>query len=310
MKSKKVELIKKSRESAISAISIYNNPTIEFKSETFVVLIIIAWTYLLHAYYRSKDINYKYFSMSKTGNRKKYLKTKYGAYRYWELGKCLDSKFSPIDEITKKNLFFLIGLRNEIEHQMTEKIHDHLSAKFQACVFNYEKYIVELFGEKYSIKNNISIAIQMSTISNSQQKSLEFENMPIHIRRYIDEYEEKFTIETLNDIKYSYKLFFVQKLVNKVNKSDRVVEFISSDNEIAKDLNKEYYLIQEREKNKYTVSEIIAEVNKEFPNFSFDDFEKLRVKEKAKSKGYGIKLANTWFWYETWLNFILKELRK
>ena len=47
----KIQLIKKSRESALSAVQIFNNPNILFKSETYIVLMIIAWTYLLHAYF-------------------------------------------------------------------------------------------------------------------------------------------------------------------------------------------------------------------------------------------------------------------
>jgi len=45
-----------------------------FKSEIYVVLMIIAWTYLLHAYYRDKKIDYRYFE-EKNG-RKKYDRTK------------------------------------------------------------------------------------------------------------------------------------------------------------------------------------------------------------------------------------------
>ena len=43
------ELIAKSREAMISAIQSYNNPRVSFRSEIFIVLSMIAWTYLLHA---------------------------------------------------------------------------------------------------------------------------------------------------------------------------------------------------------------------------------------------------------------------
>ncbi|WP_141696814.1 DUF3644 domain-containing protein, partial [Methylophaga muralis] len=57
----KAELLTKSRESMLAAVQIFNNPNILFKSESFVVLSIISWTYLLHAYYRSRNIEYRYF---------------------------------------------------------------------------------------------------------------------------------------------------------------------------------------------------------------------------------------------------------
>ena len=64
---KKTELLIKSREAMMSAVQLYNNPQITFKSETFITLAIIAWTYLLHAFYANEGIDYRYF------HRKKYM---------------------------------------------------------------------------------------------------------------------------------------------------------------------------------------------------------------------------------------------
>ena len=66
------ELIKKSQEAALSAISIFNNPNITFKSETFIVLMIISWTYLLHAYYKKNNIDYRYYTFVGKAKRKKF----------------------------------------------------------------------------------------------------------------------------------------------------------------------------------------------------------------------------------------------
>ena len=57
--SKKNELVEKSREAALTAVGVFNNPLVTFKSETFIVLMNIAWTYLLHAYYRDQNIEYR-----------------------------------------------------------------------------------------------------------------------------------------------------------------------------------------------------------------------------------------------------------
>lgn len=79
------------------------------------------------------------------GNKKKYDRTKNGAFKFWALARCLNDHQSPIDKVTKSNLLFLIGLRHEIEHQMTTIIDDYLSARFQACCLNYNEYIKQLF---------------------------------------------------------------------------------------------------------------------------------------------------------------------
>jgi hypothetical protein len=41
----------KSGEATLTAIRVFNDPHVLFKSETFIVLMMIAWTCLLHAYF-------------------------------------------------------------------------------------------------------------------------------------------------------------------------------------------------------------------------------------------------------------------
>jgi hypothetical protein len=41
------ELLKKAREAMLTAVQIFNNPHVEFKSELFILTTIIAWTYLV-----------------------------------------------------------------------------------------------------------------------------------------------------------------------------------------------------------------------------------------------------------------------
>src|SRR5438132_621442 len=134
-----LELVKKAREAMLAAVQIFNNPQIDFKAELFIVTTVIAWTYLLHAFYRKKGIEYSQFRTA--GKRRQFLKTKFGARRRWSLEECLASTACPLDEIVKKNLLFLVGIRHEVEHQMTTRIDDQLSAKFQAAALNFNAAI-------------------------------------------------------------------------------------------------------------------------------------------------------------------------
>ena len=109
----KNELVRKSRESMLAAVQIYNNPNITFKAETFITLAVIGWTYLMHAYYRSKKIDYRYYHMK--GSRREFDKTKYGAYKHWELERCLNDKDCPLDADTQANIRFLIPLFTNFE---------------------------------------------------------------------------------------------------------------------------------------------------------------------------------------------------
>jgi len=90
----------KVREALLSAVQIYNNPLISFKTESFIVLSLIAWTYLLHAHYRKKGIDYRYYI--KIGKRKKYDKNPDGSIKYWDLKECIskadfDNKLSEAE---------------------------------------------------------------------------------------------------------------------------------------------------------------------------------------------------------------------
>src|ERR1700691_3786772 len=151
--SERVDLILKAREAMLSAVQIYNNPLITFKTESFIVLSLIAWTYLLHAYYRSTNVDYRYFI--KPGKRKKYVRNPDGSIRYWDLKECISKAASPLDKNTKNNLDFLIGLRNQIEHKKAVGLDSYLSARYQACALNFNFYLKKLHGIKFGLDHNL-----------------------------------------------------------------------------------------------------------------------------------------------------------
>lgn len=302
----KNELIQKSKESMLTAVQIFNNPNIQFKSESFIVLAIISWTYLLHAYYRDKKTEYRYFEQR--GKRKKFDTTRHGAYKYWELERCLNDKKTPIDKITSSNLKFLIGLRHEIEHQMTTKIDDLLSARFQACCLNYNQYLKSLFLNQDGIEKYLSFSLQFSSLSEKQIDQLnDYQDLPENISTYIKNFDQNMPDEEFNDSKFSYRVLFVPKTVNKKGQADKVIEFIPADSEIAKGMNKEYVYVKEKEKQKYLASDIWKKMQIEgYKKFRVSNHTRLWQSENAKdiSKGFGVIVVRTWYWYDSWLSFV------
>ncbi len=303
MGSVKNELIAKARESMLSAVQTFNNPNILFKSESFIVLSIISWTYLMHAYYRGKKIDYRYFTTN--GKKKVYDKTKRGAFKYWELERCLDYPACPVDNFTKDNLKFLIGLRHEIEHQMTSRIDDYLSARFQACCLNFNNYIKDFFGSEMGIDKHLSFSLQFSSISEPELKQLQqYSDLPNNISSYITNFDDAITDEEFNDPRYSYRVLYIQKTANRKGQADKVIEFIPADSPEAKGLNKEYRVIKEKEKPKFIASEIVKRMQeKGFGKFNMFHFIKLwqSLDGKNPSKGFGVMVSKTWYWYESWL---------
>jgi hypothetical protein len=302
----KGELINKSKEAMLSAIQIFNNPNIQFKSESFIVLSVIAWTYLLHAYYRSIGIEYRYFQQ--LAKKKKFDVTKCGAHKYWELERCLDEKRSPVDKVVAANLRFLIGLRHEIEHQMTTKIDDLLSARFQACCLNYCHYLNRLFPRHGGIEKYLSFSLQLSSLSEKQVDQLvDYKDLPQNISAYIQKFDKELSDSDFGDSRFSYRVLFVPKTANRKGQADKVIEFIPADSEIARGMNKEYVLFKDREKTKYLPGRICKELqNLGYKKFDFQRHLELwrSVNAKDLSKGFGTQVEKTWYWYESWLDFV------
>lgn len=276
------ELIAKSREAALAAVQIFNNPQITFKSEIFIVIMCIAWTYLLHAYYRKQQIIYKYFS--KNNEKRKYHRTNAGSYKHWELERCLNDSYSPIDKDTANNLRFLIDLRHEIEHQMTTKIDHFLSARLQACCLNYNCYIKKLFGDNKGIDKYLSFSLQFSSLNEEQVDSLEkAKDLPKNIKKFIEGFDSKLSEDEYHNEKFAYRVFFLPKLVNHKGQADQVIEFIKADSSLANEVNAKYTVIKETEKEKFLPNKIVTMMKeKGFLNFSIREHTTLWQTLEAK----------------------------
>jgi len=299
----KAELLTKAREAMLCAVQIFNNPNIVFKSESFIVLSNIAWTYFMHAFYREKNIDYRYYELK--GKRKKYDKTKRGADKFWELERCLNDKDCPLEDVVKANIKFLIGLRHEIEHQMTTKIDDFLSARFQACCLNFNYYIKKLFGDDLGIDKHLSFSLQFSSISEGHANQLrDFSELPGNIASYINDFDKAIPDDDFNSPKYSYRIFYVPKSANRKGQADRVIEFIPANSPEAEGLNKEYMIIKDREKPKFLPGEIIKKMKaKGYKKFNMHQHTQAwhHLDGKNPAKGFGVNVAGTWYWYENWV---------
>lgn len=308
----KNELLRKSREAALAAVQVFNNPLIHFKSEMFIVNMHIAYTYLLHAYYRDKGIEYRHVNEVFPSGRRRFGKTKYGAHKHLSLQDCLDLPECPLDKDTDNNLRFLIGLRHEIEHQMTDRIDDALSARFQACCLNYNDAIKKLFGDAHGIDKYLSFSLQFSSLSDSQVSTLaSYANiLPPHVSRFVEGFDGSLTDDEYNSQKYAYRVIFTPKTANRQGQADKVIEFVPAGSDLAKNLNITYASIKEREKTKYTPKTIVETMQSEgFTSFTMKDHINLWKKLDAKqaSKSYGVQLDNRFYWYENWIGIVRKH---
>jgi hypothetical protein len=295
------ELVKKAKEAMLTAVQIFNNPQVEFKAELFIVTSAIGWTYLMHAFYRKRGIEYRQFEQR--GQRRFFRKTQYGAHWNWSLSECLAHEECPLNDIVKKNLHFLIGIRNEIEHQMTTRIDHQLSAKFQASAMNFNTCIKEHFGSKYSLDAEQAFSIQFSGISEDTAKELlEQADLPQHIRAFVSQFENGLSPEEYNDQRFSYRVFFGRKTSNTKTGADKAIEFLPADSEMAVEVNKVY--LRETEKNKHRPGTIVQLMRNEgFEWFTMTMHTDLWKERNAKDAKYqfGTWVVGTWYWYDSWV---------
>jgi len=299
----------------LSAVQNFNNPLTTFKTESFIVLSIIAWTYLMHAHYRNKNIDYRY--LNESGQKRKYKINSDRSYKYWDLFTSLEFEKCPLDKDTINNLKFLIGLRNHIEHHRPVGLDSYLSARYQACALNFNHYIKLLHGQKYGLDNHLALSIQFAELDYTQANIIKDKEMliPSNVKTYIAEFDNKLTSEQISSDRYSYKLMFTKITANRTGQADRVIEFIDPNSPLAKNISKELWVKKETEKMKFRVKDVVKKVQEAgFNDFGIYQHTQFWKKYGAKdsNKGFGtlVTEAGYWFWYENWIDFIIKDLNK
>jgi hypothetical protein len=206
-------------------------------------------------------------------------------------------------------LRFLIEIRHEIEHRSTRRIDDALSAKLQACCINFNNAIKTLFGKEFALEKRLPIALQFVTFDGAQKAELIGEDLPPHIATAMDNFHNSLTEDEQKDPKFRYRVAFVPRISGKASKADIAIEFIKPGSPEAEAV--ERILLKEVERQKYLPSEIVAKIKAaEHPTFSMHDHTILaqQLAARAPAKGYGVRVAKTWYWYENWYEKVVEKL--
>ena len=301
----KLTLISKSREAALNAVQTFNNPLTQFRAETFIVLMVIAWMYLLHAFYRQQGIEYRYYKQGP--HRRRFHRTKSGAFKYWELERCLNEKKCPLDEPTKQNLRFLIGLRHEIEHHQSAGTEQVFAGRYLACCLNYERYICALFGKRYSLGTAVAFSLQFRDLNVASASSDAKVTLPSNVTNYLREFDAELSDEQLASPNFRRRFLFVPIVTSNKAQADEIVEFVPLSSSLGKEINNKYkqIVLKEVERPKHLPGEVVSIMKEEdYVHFSMHWHTQLWKDLDARNpgKGYGVMVANTWYWYDRWID--------
>ena len=193
-------ILESSINSAFTAVEIYNRPRTQFRIENYIILMVIAWTKLFHAYFQT-TIGERYFYKEKNGRFKRID----GEKKAWELTECIKnyqkkSSESRMKDAVIANLKFFIGIRNKIEHRYWDSnfLDILLFGECQSLLYNYENMVVSIFGEDYSLNVSLAYSLQFSHLRATEQLKSQRELLSKDmqdIKKYIEQiYLIKFTI--------------------------------------------------------------------------------------------------------------------
>ncbi len=302
------ELLLKAREAMIAAVHVFNGAGLTFRGELFVVTAIIAWTYLLHAWFKKQGIDYRH-TVNEDG-KKVVVKTANGKDKYWELSHCLKHAKCPLEKGIINNLHFLLELRHEVEHRSTTCIDDLIGPKLQACCINFNDTVKQHFGPQYGLERRLPIALQFVTFGPDQRAVLKKASaLPRHIEMMMDNFDKHLTSEELADPRFRFQVAFVQRTATRPSSADQAIEFVVAGTDEAKEIDR--IMLKEVEKKKYLPSEIVCMMKAEgFPKFNMHHHTLLWKNLDAKKKGKGyeaVAIGGVWGWYENWLACVREE---
>lgn len=295
------ELLIKAREAMIAAVQNFNSAGLTFRAELFIVTAIIAWTYLLHAWFKREGIDYRYPGHT----------TKEGADKFWELGHCLKQGKCPAKGGVAKNLHFLIEIRHEIEHRSTSRIDDALGAKLQSCALNFNDLLKKEFGAQYGLEKRLPIALQFVSFGTEQRSALKkASGLPKNLEAAIDAFEHSLDEEQMKDPTYRMSYGFVPMAAKKPGAADVAVQIVSPGSVEAGEIEK--IIFKEVNKNRYPPGKVVEKVQAAgFPKFSMHDHTQLWKKRDAKKDGKGFGCPGdyngSWVWFDRWVDEVISH---
>lgn len=279
-------ILENSLNSALNAVEVYNRPRTSFRVENYIILMVIAWTKLFHAYYQA-TIGEKYFYKEKNGR----YKVVDGEKKAWELKECIKqfqkcSQGYKLSHAAVANLNFFIGIRNKIEHRYwaSSALDIVMFGECQALLYNYENTVVELFGDDYALNTCLAYSLQFSQLRSSEQLKAQRELLSkdmLDIKKYIEKYRSELAQDVYDSQEYSIKVLLIPKVSNN-DRAELAVDFVS------------WNSLSEEDKENYSkVTAIIKDKVVKQPVSNMNMMKPQQVTDAIKAKlGYNIGVNN------------------
>lgn len=209
------ERLVRAREAMILAVELFNTPRILFKAGVFSMLANVAWTYLLHEYYESKNVEIVEDGHSLL------------------LAKMIARHDCPLSKSCRQNLAALKKIRDVVEHLTIGPFDMKWLPLFQSTCLNFEKALTDLFGSRLTLGRELGFSLQFAKLSTEQIATLQAYDVPEHIAALDASLAAQLEEGDADNLEYQFKVVYT---LTSVSKSKAHFQFIQPGSEEGKEI--------------------------------------------------------------------------
>lgn len=195
-----------SREEAVLAVKLFNDPTGERTLEGFVVHMHLAWLYLLQAEWTKAKRDYRIPDPARKG----WFRKIDGEYQTPSLEWFVQQTWVDSDPV-RANLQFFIRLRNKIEHRHSgsdESLATVIGGECHALLVNYEESLTTVGGPSVSLATVLKFPVFVGGFTDKGKDSLLklTKKLPPDLRKFLVEYNRSIDEAVTSDPRYALRL--------------------------------------------------------------------------------------------------------
>lgn len=213
-----------SRDEALLAVDLYNQPSRARRLEGFFVHMHLAWLYLFQARYQRDGRGYFY---RKANGRYEKID---GERKTWDLMQFVRTGWLPENEPVRKNLELTIALRNKIEHRFEDSTALATAGYAQALLVNYDADLRGAFGAERSLGESLRFPVFVGVLTRegAARMAASQQRLPKKISKFLTEFQAPLNSSVVNDPRYEFRLNLFPKTGPKTD-ADLALSFVRAD---------------------------------------------------------------------------------
>lgn len=212
-----------SRQTMLSALRIWNDPTTTSRTGAFALLLVTAWNALALARLQRDDREWR--KLDEAGEPVHVA----GVPQAIDTRDAIDLAL-PGDGLRglRENLRLWVDLRNSVAHRHLPALDLSIIPEAQAAALNYENVIVDTFGPEYALAEHLSVPLQLSGFRDpgvlaSRKKLLA--GLPLDVQALLSRAESE-SPELLSDPTYRLRIAFIPAAIASGNGADAIAHFV------------------------------------------------------------------------------------